>query len=127
MPTTSRDWTCYSISDPRNGHVFYVGICRDCAKRFSEHLAAIPGKPTARRVRDIFDADCVPTFAILARFDTFQHALDFELDRIAALTLEGYKLANCGWEVQDALRAYAQKHPPDAAPDVADEFRRKEP
>lgn len=102
----------YSITDPRDGHVFYIGVTNNLARRVTQHLATEPGKPSAKRIRELLQSDIVPTFSVLAKHATFQDARADELERIALVIIDGRQLNNAGYEIGDALRAYAQKHPP---------------
>lgn len=108
----SSSYVVYTIADPRDGAIFYIGVTNNLARRVTRHLAVEPGKPTAKRIRELLASDFVPTFSVAARHASFQEARADELQRIAQTIISGAQLDNAGYEIADALREYAKAHPP---------------
>lgn len=101
-------YVVYQISDPRDGALFYIGVTNNLARRVTQHFACVPGKPTAKRIRAILDADRLPEFCVITRMPSYDDARAHELRLIAERILEGHQLENAGFEIADALRAYAE-------------------
>lgn len=71
----------YSLTDPRNGHVFYIGASRNPRGRYSNHRHD-PGSSAWSRFIDVMDAGQMPVLNVLSEHPSRWAALRREHDLI---------------------------------------------
>jgi hypothetical protein len=82
-------WYVYTLADPRDGAVFYVG--KGQKQRAWDHVLSVRkgifgcNRAKEDRIREILALDLTPQVEIAHRFEFEQDALDTEADMIAAL------------------------------------------
>lgn len=100
-------WYVYTLSDPRDGAVFYVG--KGCGARIEAHeREVVSGRSVcskkARKIKDIWAADGEVSRAQIAFFWDEQAAYDHETDLIAEIGLENLTNVLPGGQVAWTLR-----------------------
>ena len=68
MDRSDRKWEIYTMADPRNGEVRYVGVTHIARKRFNRHIAeARRGLRTHRHdwIRSLLKCDLIPAYSVI--------------------------------------------------------------
>lgn len=86
----------YTLSDPRDGSIKYVGVSQNAFKRYGAHLTGTgtDGAEKTAWIDDLISQEMLPILAIIDRVNGKAEAFTKETDWIKKLTREGAVLLN---------------------------------
>jgi predicted GIY-YIG superfamily endonuclease len=88
-------YSVYTLTDPRDNQVRYVGITTNPDQRYRDHIALVDYAPVKEAwIRDALANDAVPTLSIIDHADNESDARALEAYWILQFHLAGSKLTN---------------------------------